>query len=826
MKKIHLICNAHLDPVWLWRWDEGAGEALSTFKIAADFCEKYDTFIFNHNEAILYKWVEEYDFNLFKRIEKLVKAGKWHIMGGWFLQPDCNMPSGEAIVRQILHGRKYFYEKFNVIPKTAINFDSFGHSRGLVQILKKTGFDSYIFGRPSQKDCNLPSENIIWVGFDGSEIYAHRPFECYLTLKGEALNKVEKWIQENKDEDLGLILWGIGNHGGGPSKIDVESLNKKINEGEYKILHSTPESYFKDLKDEKAETPKYEKSLNAWAVGCYTSQIRIKQKYRQLENEFFMVEKMVSTACINGYFDYPEQELNMAKEDLLFAQFHDILPGSSIKSAEEDAIRLLDHGLEILSRIKTKAFFFLASSQKSGNEDEVPIFVYNLHPYKVEGVFECEFQLANQNWGDDFTVPIVYKDGDRVPSQVEKEESNLNLDWRKKVVFKGALEPGCINRFYCHFEKVDKKQSFDLLTNNKIYSFENDRMNVKINCTTGLIESIKVDDYTCVHEPITPLVMNDNEDPWGSRVNSFNEFMGSFSLMKPSEGSKFSGISGKEIESIRMIEDGDVRTVIEGVFKYNNSFSVIQYKLPKAGTEIELEMKVFWNEKNKMLKLSIPTNLFDADYIGQVMYGNEILKSNKDEVVSQRWVGLFSKRQGKAVTIINNGTYGSDCYNGKINISLLRSSGYSALPILDRPMMKDDRFSDRIDQGERTFKFWLNFGNLQDRYKNIDKEALIHNEKPYILSYYPSGTGKKFTSKLELLNDSIQLTTFKRSEFNENYIIRLFNPLNIKNETGIKINNLLNDIYYISFNPYEIKSYELDIKEKKLHETDLMENRI
>ncbi|MBW4840748.1 MAG: alpha-mannosidase, partial [Paenibacillaceae bacterium] len=106
MKKLHLLSNAHLDPVWQWEWDEGAAAAISTFRAAADFCEEYEGYIFNHNEAILYQWIEEYEPALFARIQTLVQQGKWHIMGGWYLQPDCNMPSGESFARQILLGRE------------------------------------------------------------------------------------------------------------------------------------------------------------------------------------------------------------------------------------------------------------------------------------------------------------------------------------------------------------------------------------------------------------------------------------------------------------------------------------------------------------------------------------------------------------------------------------------------------------------------------------------------------------------------------------------------------------------------------------------------
>lgn len=159
MKHIYLICNAHLDPVWMWEKDEGIAEVLSTFRVAADFCEQYPDFIFNHNESVLYEWVEEYDPTLFARIQKLVTDGRWNIIGGFYLQPDCNMPSGEAMVRQALVGRNYFYDKFGAVPRVAINFDSFGHTRGLVQILQKSGYEAYMVCRPTQENCPLPADD-------------------------------------------------------------------------------------------------------------------------------------------------------------------------------------------------------------------------------------------------------------------------------------------------------------------------------------------------------------------------------------------------------------------------------------------------------------------------------------------------------------------------------------------------------------------------------------------------------------------------------------------------------------------------------------------
>ena len=144
MKKIHLVCNAHLDPVWLWRWEEGCTEALSTFRTAEQLIGEFPGFIFNHNEAILYEWVKENEPELFERIRERIREGRWKVIGGWYIQPDCNMPSGESMIRNISRGRRFFWEEFGITPKTAVNFDSFGHSVGLVQTLQQAGYDSYV----------------------------------------------------------------------------------------------------------------------------------------------------------------------------------------------------------------------------------------------------------------------------------------------------------------------------------------------------------------------------------------------------------------------------------------------------------------------------------------------------------------------------------------------------------------------------------------------------------------------------------------------------------------------------------------------------------
>jgi alpha-mannosidase len=819
MKKLHLISNAHLDPVWQWEWEEGAAAAVSTFRAAAEFCEETAGYVFNHNEVILYKWIEEYEPQLFKRIQRLVKEGKWNIMGGWYLQPDCNMLSGESFVRQILLGKAYFRDKFDAEPTTAINFDSFGHTKGLVQILQLAGYDSYIFMRPDEME-GLPAGDFVWKGFNHTKVTAHKIQGGYNTLMGKAREKIEGWLADNREQGEGLILWGVGNHGGGPSRIDLEQINELMKqEKEFLIIHSTPERYFRDMAGKAL--PTYEEDLNPRFVGCYTSMIRIKQKHRQLENELYMTEKMLSTAALQGLLAYPMDELHESLCDLMTAQFHDILPGSSVQPAEEASLRLIEHGLEIVARLKARAFFALAAGQPKAALKEYPILIYNPHPFAVKGVFECEFMLEDQNWQEAFSLPVVYKEGQPIPCQPEKEYSNLNLDWRKRVVFVAELSPSSMNRFDCRIEMLKHKPIPQLAEQNGCFRFETGDLLVVVNAQTGFIDEYAVRGVPFLRpNAFAPLVMQDNEDPWRMDKAAFTQVEGMFKLMNEEESGLFSGVKGT-LPAVRVIEDGDVRTVIEAVFTYNNSYICQLYKLPKQGTELEVQLRVYWNEKDKMLKLSLPTLLSAGRFVGQTAFGVSSL-NHGNEAVAQKWVAVEAPEQNLALTCMNNGIYGSDFVSGEVRLSLLRSAGYCAHPINDRPIMVKDRFLPRMDQGERCYTFWLNAGELADRRDRQDREALIHNERPYALSFFPSGEGKLPESFLVLEDAVVQLSAFKKEERGEDYIIRLFEPTGFGRSTVVIIPSL-GIRQDIQLNGFECKTLRLSTSTGALTEAPLCE---
>jgi alpha-mannosidase len=823
-KSIHLVCNAHIDPVWLWEWEEGAAEALATFRTAADLCEEFPGFIFNHNEALLYKWVEAYEPALFKRIRRLVKQGKWHIMGGWYLQPDCNMPSGESFVRQVLLGKRYFREKFGVDVTTGVNLDPFGHTRGLVQILAKSGYDAYLFCRPTRTDCPVPAPDFLWVGYDGSAVRATLATAHYNSAPGDAGHRLAAWREAHPDEACSLLLWGVGNHGGGPSRRDLQDLARTIHHAQdARIVHSTPARYFAERRLREPHPRRHEGDLNPWAVGCYTSMSRIKRRHRRLENELYATEKMATTTALQKLMAYPRAALHEASCDLALSEFHDALPGTSIRPVEQMVLRTLDHGLEILARIRARAFFALATGQPKARRGEFPILVYNPHPHRVQTIIECELQTQWPHGTRRFAQPRISVRGRPVPAQAEKELSNINEDHRKRVVFPAVLEAGCMNRFSCRLEMIARRPPARLREARGRIRFKTRDLEVHINARTGLIDRYRAGgvDYL-LPQAFRPLVMADNSDPWGMTVKRFRTRAGCFKLMSRAAGSRFSGVAAESLPSVRAIEDGPVRSVVEAVFSHGSSFICQQYKLPKSGTEMEVVVQVHWAEKDRMLKLSVPSRMRRAALRGQVAYGIADLPANGDEAVAQRWVALVAEEEDACLTCINDGTYGCDMARGELRLSLLRAPAYAGHPTGQRPIVQQDRYTPRTDQGEHLFRFWLRGGSVADRLKRVGREAQARNERPFALTFAPPGTGHRPQAGITLSDQVIEVAAFKMAEEGNDVIVRLFEPTGEARAAVLALPPL-GVRTRVKLSPFEVKTLRVSPRTGRVREVDLLE---
>ena len=635
--------------------------------------------------------------------------------------------------------------------------------------------------RPRDTECRT----FRWKGFDGSEVNVHKIFEWYNTPKGEAVSRIKQYIEAFPDREINLITWGIGNHGGGPSEIDLNNINKLAEENkEYDIIHSDLDSYFNECG--KAEEC-VEESLMHCMVGCYTSMSKVKQGHRRLENKIGLCETML---CQSG-IEYDKAEFKKAEKALLFSEFHDILPGTCIKSAEADAIRLLNYGEEIADTLINKAFFKLCEGQEKAKEGQIPVIVYNPHPYPVEADFEVEFQPAEPNYSDDFIKVVKMYDeaGNEIPCQTEKPECMMNWDWRKKAAFHAEIKPMGITRF-----------------NSELVS-----ACIKVNKITGLIDEYSVDGHNVLkNSGIRLEAYNDTEDPWGMTSDAINDFAGEFKILSDEQANKFRGYPNEKLTNVRVIENGDVRTKIESIFGYENSYAVVTYILSKMCDYIDIDVRTYINDTNTMFKLCFDTNLEEnAQFYGQQMFGTEEMRNDGNETPFQKWCGLNDSKH--SVMVINRGNYGGSAKGNTMYVNLLRTAVYSAHPNeLDRPIAVHDRMHDHMDMGESSFSFRI-IADCQI----VDMEAEVFNKTPHILSFFPSGNGEKNNNPLELDNMNIILSCIKKED--KKTIVRLYNSADKPQESKLVMGDVSCDI---EFTPFEVKTFI--IQDGKLIETDIL----
>jgi alpha-mannosidase len=335
---VHMIGNAHIDPVWMWPWQAGADEALATCRAAADRCDEYPEFIFTRGEAWVYQIVERIDPELFARIRRLIERGQWHVTGGQFIQPDSNLPTAEGWRRQFRHGRQYFRDRFGVEPTVAFNVDSFGHPATLPDILASEGYEAYVFHRPHESQVSLPAAAFRWRGSGGAEVLGFRIAPVYVTRTDDLWGQITVAL-ETADPALGhtMCFYGVGNHGGGPTKGNIEYIlaNRHSFDG-HELRFSTPAAFFTAIANQRDRLPVVETELQHTFPGCYSVMHDVKQ--RQRRGELLLAR---AARAVERFADDEDQRralterVDWAWDDLLFTAFHDVLSGTSIPSAWE-----------------------------------------------------------------------------------------------------------------------------------------------------------------------------------------------------------------------------------------------------------------------------------------------------------------------------------------------------------------------------------------------------------------------------------------------------------------------------------------------------------
>jgi alpha-mannosidase len=790
MKKpnVHLICNAHLDPVWQWRWEEGAAEAVTTFGIAAQLLREFPDFVFNHNEAILYRWVQELRPALFDEIRALVAEGRWCIAGGWDLQPDVNMPGTEAILRHVVEGRRFFREHFRVHPVVAYNFDSFGHSGGLPQILAKAGYKMYIHMRPGEKDLPLPSDLYRWRGVDGSEVAVYRiPFPAYNTFHHKAVERIREGVELalrlNRDTP---VFWGLGDHGGGATRKELEEIRQLIDdERRVEILHSSTERYYEAVRPILSEAPVVTGDLQRVFTGCYTSMSRLKRRMQRNLGELVQTEgARAATWWLRGQ-SYPSEALRDAWRDHLFNDFHDILPGSSVETVEADALDLYGRSSETLRRLRLGALSGFSVGQPL--PFEIPVAVLNANPSAPEVPVEFEYMIDHvPKFEGTWHARMFTLDGREISVQEEAPDSLLLVDsWRRRLVFNAPLPAVGAAHYRIQMHEGPPQTG----RSEPAVAHAHDR-------ESGLLTSLKTtegEEVLAGPAPV-PLVVEDLADSWGMETWSYRDLVGA---MSPVPG------------SFRTVENGPVRRISEVMFGSGSSsvnFRTVAYS---AFPFLELRFRIQWNEWRKRLKLSIPT-VFKASRILCEVPGGAISRpADGQEYLQGRWMIINGDPPSSqaALAIINSGQYGFDVKDGTVRISILRSPLYCHEHTFP---LESARRQIVMDQGVHEVRLLLLAGTLSRLRSSVTALADWISAPPFALAHFPVGDQTPAAEGLMTMQPpTLRLLACKQSWDGKAIVLRIQETVGEKTAGRIQIMRP-ETAMELELHPFEIKTVRIE----------------
>lgn len=425
MTTVHMIANAHLDPVWLWPWAEGVDEALATFRSAADRCEEYPDLIFSRGEAWLYEKLERYDPVLFERICKLVDRGQWHIMSGQYLQPDLNAPLGESHLRQFKRGRQYFQEKFGIVPQVAANVDSFGHPATFPDLTKELGLAGYLIQRPKSFQKELP-QYFRWQGAEGATLPTFRMSAPYTSMTvAELTGAIDMALAEKSEKTQHtMCLFGVGNHGGGPTKAQIEWILEHQDYAEgVKLVFSTPEAFFEATKADLANLPLIAGDLQSCFPGCYSVMHDIHQAQRYGELRALQAERMNALFSPNEVVRADRQtKLQGAWDDLLFNAFHDIVAGTAVARAWPGVRSIYGRAAIETEEVLVETTRTWARTALKPKNAHRHVFINALED-DFDGFIEIDPWLEDySNWDDRW---IADADGKRVCHQLTQPEANI-----------------------------------------------------------------------------------------------------------------------------------------------------------------------------------------------------------------------------------------------------------------------------------------------------------------------------------------------------------------------------------------------------------------
>ncbi len=704
-KTVHMIGQAHIDPVWLWRWPEGYAEICATYRSALDRMNEDPNFIFVSACASYYRWIERNQPGMFEEIRARVREGRWALAGGWWVQPDCNAPSGESFVRHALYSQRYLQDVFGRIADVGYNVDSFGHCGSLPQILKGSGLNAYVFMRPMpHENPDIPASLFLWEGVDGTCIPTYRlpvSYNC-AGVDAQGVPRVFERVDEiyaiaERENAPQMCFYGVGNHGGGPTRELLSHISTLKGARHFPVKYSSPSQFFAEAAQITDRLPVHTGDLQFHAKGCYSTTHEIKKANRRAENALGAAEKLSSLAHLLLDRPYENGALQHAWERVLNNQFHDVMGGCCVRAAVDDAVRFYGEAQSIADEqtvsaaqrlswaIDTSAHAPVVREKNATfggwefGDNGSPVVVFNSLGWPVVREVTCNYPIKGLT--DEAGVPVPYQE---IKAPYIRGENTVQTLFRAQI-------PALGYRVFWAYQGKEMPEALSPALSVCGNVLENEHLRVEIDPETGGVTSL-LDKGTGVKTVCGSRALEidmGDADTWAHGVSSFRDEAGAFACT-----------------SIEVLEQGPVRAVIRTKAAFGESEIVQDYRLSAGAPHVDVAVRIFARMARKMVKLAFSTPLSDTKLICEVAYGAIVRASDGAEQHGQQFVELRGEAGGKSLglAVINDAKYSYDALDGELRLTALNTSYYA-----DHfgKRIKADDANIPMDQGLTEFNYRL-----------------------------------------------------------------------------------------------------------------------
>lgn len=684
--KVHLIGNAHIDIAWLWRIYETVLVARNTFDTVIKNQDEYPELHFAQSQALAYEWIEKKYPELFKDIKRRIKEGRWEVVGGMWVEPDCNLISGESWVRQILYGKKYFKEKFGLNINTGWNVDSFGYNWNMPQFYMKSGIDRFVTQKIWWNDTTVfPYYIFWWQGVDGTKLLSYFPPEGYTSrvkINGVADNitKYEATTGYKKS----LILYGIGDHGGGPNREilnRVRGYNKLYISPDF--IHSKAGTFLDKVKgDLKNTIPVWNDELYLeYHRGTYTTQGAVKKGNRKSEVNVGVGEKLASISSLLG-LDYPKEDLEAAWKYILTNQFHDILPGSSITPVYRDAAEWYKKAGRKIGKITKKNQEFIAKQIDTSNVEGQPIVVFNPMSWQRSDLVK----VAVEGKKDSAYKVMDVATGQEIPSALDycPTHEQLTLSFIARDV------PSFGYKTFAVTEGKGEEHASDIKAEGTV--LENAFYRLEVNPATGNIKSLvnkKLNkEFVAEGKEANVLqVYEDRPQDWDAWNIGYTGRM--WELNKADDVTLVSVNPVYAVLKVKKtflgLSKDRYSPTDEFPSSYFTQYIVLYSNLPR----IDIKTEADWWEDHMFLKAAFPVAVTSDKATYEIPFAaiqrttkrETLWEKARFEVSALKWADL--SEEGFGVSLLNDSKYGHDIAGNVMKISLLRAPTWPD-PMADR----------------------------------------------------------------------------------------------------------------------------------------------